>query len=475
MPVLGGVVNPVEAGLVRVDLVPVIRRADRRKCQDGLLALHNRRCTVGSRSADGNRHLPDLRIGLLVPHQPVVYEPLLRKGNLHVVRASFGIHVQHRITHLLDPGIHNAGHWKVGFLFQRRPQVLRPGIAVLVGLEIPVQSLLEYIGRQEVLQHPQHRPPLAVADGVEELADLGRVLHFLLNGMRVLQSVQAQGPVGVHVDELRPHLPFREQPVDRLRPHPRGEALVQPQVVPPFHCDQVAKPHVGHLVRHNLGDPLPSTCRGVVRVDQQRRLPVGHTAPVLHRPGRKVRYGDMVQLGQRIGNVEVVVEVAQQLDRRIQGEPRLVLLAAGRPDAHPRSVGRIGLHGYDVSDHEGQQVGGHNRRLAEPDRLQSRRRSSLPHNRRVGDSLQAVVEHQRDVKGGLHGRFVPARERPAGVGGLKLGGCQVPSLTFVILVLRAIEAHQPVVQDARELHFQLSLAGGECLSEVQRGCFSVGI
>src|SRR5256886_9654917 len=34
-----------------------------------------------------------------------------------------------------------------------------------------------------------------------------------------------------------------------------GERLLQPQVVPPAHGDQVAEPHVRHLVQDQLGAP----------------------------------------------------------------------------------------------------------------------------------------------------------------------------------------------------------------------------
>ena len=62
----------------------------------------------------------------------------------------------------------------------------------------------------------------------------------------------------LHVgDELLPHAPARVELVADARLHPRGEALVEPQVVPPVHGHQVAEPLVGELVDDHLRHALP--------------------------------------------------------------------------------------------------------------------------------------------------------------------------------------------------------------------------
>ena len=62
----------------------------------------------------------------------------------------------------------------------------------------------------------------------------------------------------LHVgDELLPHAPARVELVADARLHPRGEALVEPQVVPPVHGHQVAEPLVGELVDDHLRNALP--------------------------------------------------------------------------------------------------------------------------------------------------------------------------------------------------------------------------
>ena len=79
-----------------------------------------------------------------------------------------------------------------------------------------------------------------------------------------------------------------------------------------------------------------------------------------------------------------------------------------------------------------------------------RPRSALAHDRGVGHGGELRVDHERDREDGLEGRLVPARERPAGVGRLELGGGHEPHLAARVLVARPVEAAELVVQGAPE-------------------------
>ena len=327
----------------------------------GLLHHHGLGRAVAG--GDAHRHPPDLgiRSGCIpVVPRAVVNKTFLFQGQFHRISRSRGGNPQDRISHLLDPGVHYGCNRLSRNLFQRRPEVFGPGIAVLVGRQVPPEALPEHVGSQELLQHADNRGAFAIADGVKKLADLSRVFHFLLNWVGVFQTVQAQGPVGVHVHKLGPHGPFREKPVHGLGAHPRRKTFVEPQIVPPLHGHQVAEPHVGHLVGHHLGDSLPSSRRGVYRVYQQSGFPVGYGPPVFHRAGGKVRDGDVVQFLQRVWDVEVFVEKRQKLDRGIQGKVPLLFVAPGSPDTHRglgAGTGVIRLCGYQVPNHKCQEVG----------------------------------------------------------------------------------------------------------------------
>ncbi len=56
--------------------------------------------------------------------------------------------------------------------------------------------------------------------------------------------------------ELRPHLPFRKQVVDRKVFDPAGEAFIEPEIGPPAHSDEIAEPLMGELVGYYHGNVL---------------------------------------------------------------------------------------------------------------------------------------------------------------------------------------------------------------------------
>ena len=478
-PVVGGVVDAVEPGLPGVDLEPFLRAGRHRQLRLPPVQHRIRRRAPGGHP---HRHLPEgaaavprLRNGAAVFREAVIEEPLLRQRQVHLPGGAFRRHLQNRIAHLLNPRVHNLHHRAARLFLQGRPEVFAPGVGVLVVGKVAVQPLPESFGAEELLQHPQHRGALAVADGVEELAHFGGVLHFLLDGVGVGQPVQAEGAAGVHIHELRPHFPLREQPVHRLGAHPRGKALVQPQVIPPLHRHQVAEPHMRHFVGHHFGHPLPGAGRRVGRVHQQRRFAVSHRPPVLHGAGRKVGNGEMVQLGQRVGDAEVIVEIAQQLDRSVQRETGLAFLARRGPYPHQRAVGGLRLHRRQVAHHKGQQIGGHYRRGGETHCFSPRTGAGFLHRRGVGNRLILRVEFQRNLEYGFGRRLVPAGKGAAGVGGLELRGRQITGFAGRRLVFRAVETEQLVVQLAGKGQRQLRRAGGQFQGKGQRHRFGLGV
>ncbi|OAD61535.1 hypothetical protein WN48_00046 [Eufriesea mexicana] len=82
-------------------------------------------------------------------------------------------------------------------------------------------------------------------------------------------------------------MPVREQRVDCHVLHVGGEAFVQPEVVPPFHGDQIAEPHV----RQFMGDCQADTFHvhtGTVLAVKQLCLAECDQAPVLHGTSREI-------------------------------------------------------------------------------------------------------------------------------------------------------------------------------------------
>src|SRR5437588_162663 len=102
----------------------------------------------------------------------------------------------------------------------------------------------------------------------------------------------------------------------RLVTHVSGERLVQPQVVPPAHGDQVAEPHVRHLVQDRLGARLAG------EVGHPRPEDVGlherHAARVLHRAFLELGHEELIVLAERVLDAERGVEEVEALPRHLE-------------------------------------------------------------------------------------------------------------------------------------------------------------
>lgn len=93
----------------------------------------------------------------------------------------------------------------------------------------------------------------------------------------------------------------------------------------PFHSDEVPEPLMCELVANDDGNPLFSSCGSILGVDKETGLAVGDQAPVLHGARAEVGNGDQVDLGQGIGDVEVLLIVGQHLGGDFQRETSLIL------------------------------------------------------------------------------------------------------------------------------------------------------
>lgn len=84
------------------------------------------------------------------------------------------------------------------------------------------------------MQHANDTGALAVRDGVEDLVDLGGRTDWHLDRMAALQAVELESTAIVAVYELRPDVEFGQAVIHAQVLDPRGKALVEPQVSPPF-------------------------------------------------------------------------------------------------------------------------------------------------------------------------------------------------------------------------------------------------
>ena len=92
---------------------------------------------------------------------------------------------------------------------------------------------------------------------------------------------------------------------------PRGEGLIEPQVIPPLHGHQVAEPHVGKLMQDGVRAAFVLVVAGCGTEDVL--IPDGYAAGIFH--GTHVVFGaeDLVVLVERVTHPEVLGVVIKAL------------------------------------------------------------------------------------------------------------------------------------------------------------------
>src|SRR5712692_5882799 len=108
--------------------------------------------------------------------------------------------------------------------------------------------------------------------------------------MGLAQGVAPHRTGGRCSDEILPDLPLRIGMVSRFVIHEGGEALVQPEIVPPFHRDQISEPHVSNLMGDDMSYRfLCPDARILVHV--QENFSISYGSPLLRWKIREFRDG----------------------------------------------------------------------------------------------------------------------------------------------------------------------------------------
>ena len=198
-----------------------------------------------------------------------------------------------------------------GRLLQGSEQVGELGVRERELLEVGLDAGHEVLEPDPGHQLLEHRGALGVGDAVEVDLDRAQVDVVRGNGVRRGQLVLAVGPVLAGVGEAGPRLVELGDLDGRVVAGPLGEGLVQPEVVPPLHGDQVAEPHVRHLVQDHRGAELVEgavlAAAGEVLVAQR------HATGVLHRAHVVLRHVQLVVLAEGVAVVEGPLEEGEAL------------------------------------------------------------------------------------------------------------------------------------------------------------------
>ena len=324
----------------------------------------------------------------------------------------------------LQPPGGPAGQVPPGRPLQAVQQVDQRGVAVRVGREVVPHPGQECLAADVGDQLGHQGGALGVGDHVEvqldgvEVDDVGG--HRVGGGQLVLpvgrglRAARERGPGQLRVVGLLAH---------REAGRPRGERLLQPQVVPPPHGHQVAEPHVGQLVQDRV--PAVVQRRGRDLAAEQVLVPQGHAAHVLHRAAVVLGHEDLVVLAERVGDPEVLLEHlepaagdgqdllgVQVLDDRLAAvERRRHPLGAHRRTGHP---------GVVPGDQDGQ-IGRDGQRLGEPGPAQTWSDVGGLHGQRVAHHRPGLRGDHSEGEPRLEVGLLEAGVHPPGIGGLELG------------------------------------------------------
>ncbi len=269
-----------------------------------------------------------------------------------------------------------------------------------------------------IFQHADQRLPLVVGNGVERDHGLALVGDRLLDRVRGAPGVEPHGEL-LRPVTVQPALPLRIKLLRSLRRHPGRKALVEPEIVPPRHGDEIAEPLMRHLMRDDGKDAAPRAVRICRGIEQQPALEEGDAAPVLHGAAEAAGHRDQVELGQRIFDTEIVVEPGEQLHRTVERELPLRSLAGGGDDADRHAV-RFRRDTLQFAHRQHEQIGRHFWRSRESDLLQVRLQRLLFRDRHVADGEQMARDHDRQLEARLERRLVPARKYPPRIRRLEL-------------------------------------------------------
>jgi len=127
----------------------------------------------------------------------------------------------------------------------------------------------------------KHRRRLAICNAIEEFHDLRGGFSRLMDRTRILQRVDAQRSGGVaHVVQLEIPSGFHDSM--GLLDIQVAKSFVQPDVIPPLHGDEIAKPLMCHLVGNHAGNRLLQTAGAVLLVDLQKNLAESDASRIFH-------------------------------------------------------------------------------------------------------------------------------------------------------------------------------------------------
>ena len=336
----------------------------------------------------------------------------------------------------LEPLAGPSGQVTARGVLEGGQQIIEGGIAPRVVGEVGAHTGEELLPADIGLQLLEHRRTLGVGDAVEVL--LHRLDVVAVRGHRVGrgQLILLVGPGLLHIGKGHPRAGVLG--LLGLGDHrgPGGKRLIEPQIIPPAHGDQIPEPHVCQLVQDGLRATLIAVAGGLGGEDIL--IADGHRTGVLHRTGIELRHEDLVIFAERVGHTEVAVVPVKPLLGLGEQTLRIQVRGQGTTAEQTQRDGELGgltggglgvvgelagpgvMHLVVAPGADSHQVGGDG--VVHLGDMGVILRVLGGHLLlRIGDDLPALRGGDVEIIGGFQIRLVEAGEHPLGIGGFKLG------------------------------------------------------
>jgi hypothetical protein len=302
-------------------------------------------------------------------------------------------------------------HGPPGCRVERAEEVVDGRIAVTMMLQILANAAAERLFADPGLEHADDRRALLVGDRIECVENVAALSNRLANAAGRSEPVLLDR-VGARVDALGAAFIAGLPGIDGFFCEPRGECLVQPDVVPPRRRHQVAEPLMRDLVRGDAHERMAERRRRRPGL-QQNGPAVRDHARVLHCEPYAERDRDMVEFRKRVRDAEPAFLELEECGQRPDAVCERGPLPPWREKTHRRwpAPERPGALRVPMADGERneirrQRIGGR-----EADELSTVRDILLRHDGRVRDGRHVARDAERDPPRRLEVRLVEAGKR----------------------------------------------------------------
>ncbi len=292
-----------------------------------------------------------------------------------------------------------------------------------------LQSLFEIILTNIAPNLPQDAAALVINNRCGAGIDDNVFTPRDFDGKCFVQGVAGQGRAGHAVKKLLPRVPLGAVVVHHAESKKSGKTFVEPEIFPIGRGYQVAEPLVGNFMGDDFKNSFLAGLGSDIRIMQQQVFAEGNRPPIFHGPEGKIRNGDQVHFGQRIGDSVIGFAEFKGLAAQI-GTKMGKFLHPGQ-GGYPYPVIFFIRGKFKLADPEKNEVGRHFGGLFKGDPHFSVVEHLGFFYGTVGDGHQMGLDVDGDVKSGLAGGMIHTGKSPAGVTFFKLGDGHIPALILI--------------------------------------------